>query len=151
MFESQFPQSLFPQFTEEELQEASKISHSSVNWTEYDKWVKAGEPFKEHDELISMNQKLENGSIQKKSAGTKQHNVIKIHKQENGISSNKSDGKVNQKVQKKNNKITSNAKAKTTTCNESKYCCKSSGSNPISNISNIYKSDTSGFTKRQYS
>ncbi|UZO18591.1 uncharacterized protein OCT59_009903 [Rhizophagus irregularis] len=69
MSKSQFPRSLFPQFTEEELQKASKISHSSVNWTEYNKWVKAGEPFKEHDELMSMNQKLKNGSTQRRLAG----------------------------------------------------------------------------------
>ncbi|CAG8761876.1 hypothetical protein GLOIN_2v1488768 [Rhizophagus irregularis DAOM 181602=DAOM 197198] len=68
MSKSQFPRSLFPQFTEEELQKASKISHSSVNWTEYNKWVKAGEPFKEHDELMSMNQKLKNGSTQRRLA-----------------------------------------------------------------------------------
>ncbi|CAB5201103.1 unnamed protein product [Rhizophagus irregularis] len=138
MSESQFPRSLFPQFTEEELQKASKISHSSVNWTEYNKWVKAGEPFKEHDELMSMNQKLKNGSTQRRLAGTKQYNIIRTRKQGNEISSNKSDGKANQKAQ-------------TTTCDESKYCCKSSEFNQISNISNIHKSDTSGFTKRRYS
>ncbi|GBC29306.2 hypothetical protein GLOIN_2v1488768 [Rhizophagus irregularis DAOM 181602=DAOM 197198] len=136
MSKSQFPRSLFPQFTEEELQKASKISHSSVNWTEYNKWVKAGEPFKEHDELMSMNQKLKNGSTQRRLAGTKQYNIIRTRKQRNGISSNKNDGKANQKAQ-------------TTTCDESKYCCKSSGFNQISNISNIHESDTSGSTKRR--
>ncbi|PKY60666.1 hypothetical protein RhiirA4_412779 [Rhizophagus irregularis] len=151
MSESQFPRSLFPQFTEEELQEASRISHSSVNWTEYYKWVEAGEPFKEHDELMSMNQKLENGSTQRRSAGTKQHNVIRIRKQGNGISSNKSDGKANQKARKRSDEITSNARAKTTACDESKYCCKSSGSNPISNISKVHGSDASGSTKRRHS
>ncbi|PKC05321.1 hypothetical protein RhiirA5_421038 [Rhizophagus irregularis] len=108
MSESQFPRSLFPQFTEEELQKASKISHSSVNWTEYNKWVKAGEPFKEHDELMSMNQKLKNGSTQRRLAGTKQYNIIRTRKQGNEISSNKSDGKANQKAQ-------------TTTCDETIY------------------------------
>ncbi|RIA97629.1 hypothetical protein C1645_813871 [Glomus cerebriforme] len=120
MSESQFPRSLFPQFTEEELQEASRISHSSVNWTEYYKWVEAGEPFKEHDELMSMNQKLKNGSTQRRSAGTKQHNIIRNHKQGNGISSNKSDGKANQNARKKSDEITSNARAKTTACDETR-------------------------------
>ncbi|CAB5205239.1 unnamed protein product [Rhizophagus irregularis] len=118
MSESQFPRSLFPQFTEEELQEASKLSHSSVDWIEYNKWVEAGEPFEEHDELMSMNQKLENGSTQRRSTGTKRHNVIRKRKQRNGISSNKSDGKANKKSGKKSDEITSNARAKTTACNE---------------------------------
>ncbi|CAB4419050.1 unnamed protein product [Rhizophagus irregularis] len=67
---------------------------------------------------MSMNQKLENGSTQRRSAGTKQHNVIRIRKQGNGISSNKSDGKANQKARKRSDEITSNARAKTTACDE---------------------------------
>ncbi|GBB85499.1 hypothetical protein RclHR1_01200013 [Rhizophagus clarus] len=134
MSESQFPRFLFPQFTEEELQEASKLIHSSVDWTEYNKWVEAGEPFKEHDELLPMNQKLENGSTQRRSAGTKRRNVIRKQKQGNGISSNKSDGKANQKAEKRYNEITSDKRTETTACKESEYCCKISGSNPISNI-----------------
>lgn len=42
MSESQFPQSQFSHFTEEE----------------YDKWVKAGKPFEQHDELLYLDQKL---------------------------------------------------------------------------------------------
>jgi hypothetical protein len=67
MSESQFPRSMFPQFTEEELEKVSKSFKSSVNWTEYNKWVKAGRPFQEHDEII-MKQKLKNGSPHKRSA-----------------------------------------------------------------------------------
>ena len=61
MSQSQFSRSLFPQFTEEELEKASKSFKSSVNWTEYNKWVEVGRPFQEHEEII-MNQKLENDS-----------------------------------------------------------------------------------------
>ena len=68
MSESQFPRSQFSHYTEEELEKASKSFKSSVNWTEYNKWVKAGRPFQEHDEII-MNQKLENGSTQRRTAG----------------------------------------------------------------------------------
>ncbi|GET00734.1 hypothetical protein GLOIN_2v1474414 [Rhizophagus clarus] len=151
MSESQFPRFLFPQFTEEELQEASKLIHSSVDWTEYNKWVEAGEPFKEHDELLPMNQKLENGSTQRRSAGTKRRNVIRKQKQGNGISSNKSDGKANQKAEKRYNEITSDKRTETTACKESEYCCKISGSNPISNINKVHESNASGSTKRRKS
>ena len=74
MSESQFPRSMFPQFTEEELEKASKSIKSSVNWTEYNKWVEAGRPFQEHDEII-MNQKLENGSPHKRSASKSTHST----------------------------------------------------------------------------
>jgi hypothetical protein len=67
MSESQFPRSLFPQFTEEEIKEVIKFSKDSVNWTEYNKWVEAGRPYEEHDEVL-MNLELENGS-QARSAG----------------------------------------------------------------------------------
>ena len=66
MSESQFPRSLFPQFTEGELEKASKSFKSSVNWTEYNKWVEAGRPYEEHDEVL-MNLELKNGSPQKRS------------------------------------------------------------------------------------
>ena len=39
-----------------------------MNWPEYYKWVEAGKPFVEHDEII-MNQKLENESTHKRPAG----------------------------------------------------------------------------------
>ncbi|CAG8725906.1 6983_t:CDS:2, partial [Funneliformis caledonium] len=44
--------------------EQSKSFKSSLNCTEYKKWVEARKSFKEHDELLSMDQadqKLENG------------------------------------------------------------------------------------------
>ncbi|EXX67892.1 hypothetical protein RirG_110250 [Rhizophagus irregularis DAOM 197198w] len=48
MSESQFPRSQFSHFTEEE----------------YDKWVEAGKPFEQHNELlVYLDQKLENGSL----------------------------------------------------------------------------------------
>lgn len=65
MSESQIPQSLFPQFTKQQLARASKSIKSSVNWTEYNKWVKAGKPFVEHDELMFIDQKRKNGSYRK--------------------------------------------------------------------------------------
>ncbi|PKK58754.1 hypothetical protein RhiirC2_795816 [Rhizophagus irregularis] len=52
-------------FTEEQLARASKSIKSSVNWTEYDKWVKAGKPFVEHDKLMFIDQKRKNGSYRK--------------------------------------------------------------------------------------
>ncbi|CAG8616150.1 14485_t:CDS:2 [Rhizophagus irregularis] len=55
MSETQFPRSLFPQFTEAQLEEISKRFKSSVNWTKYNKWVEDGEPFVEHDEIIDQN------------------------------------------------------------------------------------------------
>ena len=67
MSEAKFPKYLFPQFTEEEIEKASKSINSSVNWTEYDKWIKAGKPYQEHDELI-IDQKLENESAHKRPA-----------------------------------------------------------------------------------
>ena len=65
MSETQFPRSQFPQYTEEQFERASKSFKSSVNWAKYKEWVEAGKPFKEHDELLSIDQadqKLENGS-----------------------------------------------------------------------------------------
>lgn len=62
MTESQFPRYLFPQFTEEELEEASKRSRTSVNWTEYNKWVKDGKPYEEED---FIDQKCKNDSQQR--------------------------------------------------------------------------------------
>ncbi|PKY60932.1 hypothetical protein RhiirA4_485253 [Rhizophagus irregularis] len=64
MSKTQFPQSQFSQYTEEQLERASKSFKSSVNWAKYKEWVEAGKPFKEHDELLSIDQadqKLENG------------------------------------------------------------------------------------------
>jgi len=51
MSESQFPRSLFPQFTEDELKEIGESLKSSVNWTEYNKWLEEGQPFEEHEEI----------------------------------------------------------------------------------------------------
>lgn len=69
MSESQFPRSLFPQFTEEDFKEASENFKSYVNWTEYNKWVEAGSPYEEHDEIL-MNLNLEhNESSQTRSTG----------------------------------------------------------------------------------
>ncbi|PKY46034.1 hypothetical protein RhiirA4_460785 [Rhizophagus irregularis] len=58
---SQFSRSLFPQFTKQQLEEASKNFKSSVNWTSYKKWIEDREPFVEHDEVIN-DLKLENRS-----------------------------------------------------------------------------------------
>ncbi|RIA86824.1 hypothetical protein C1645_807594 [Glomus cerebriforme] len=128
MSESQFPRSLFPQFTEEELEEASKSIKASVDWTKFNKWIEAGEPFTEHDELISMDQKLENGSPHKRPDRTKRYNVVGRREQGNGISSYSSAGKAKQKSGKRSNGITSNKRTQTTACKESEYCCKISGS-----------------------
>src|SRR5687767_6549279 len=68
MSESQFPWSLFPQFTEEEIKKVVENSKGSVNWTEYNKWVEAGRPYEEHDEVL-MNLEPKNGSPQKISDG----------------------------------------------------------------------------------
>uniref|UniRef100_U9SKN4 Uncharacterized protein n=1 Tax=Rhizophagus irregularis (strain DAOM 181602 / DAOM 197198 / MUCL 43194) TaxID=747089 RepID=U9SKN4_RHIID len=65
MSETQFSWSQFPQYTEEQLKRASKSFKSSVNWAKYKEWVEAGKPFKEHNELLSIDQadqKLENSS-----------------------------------------------------------------------------------------
>jgi hypothetical protein len=79
MSESQFPRSLFPQFTEQQLEEASKNFKSSVNWTSYKKWIEDGEPFVEHDEVIN-DLKLENGSgSQRRPAGKYIDLLISIH------------------------------------------------------------------------
>ncbi|GBB91201.1 hypothetical protein RclHR1_18390002 [Rhizophagus clarus] len=143
MSESQFPRFLFPQFTEEELQEASKLIHSSVDWTEYNKWVEAGEPFKEHDELLPMNQKLENGSTQRRSAESKNREMELVL--------TRVMGRRIKKAEKRYNEITSDKRTETTACKESEYCCKISGSNPISNINKVHESNASGSTKRRYS
>ena len=65
---SQFPRSLFPQFTEEEVERVRKIIKCPVNWTKYNKWVEAGRPYTEHDEIL-MDLKVENESSQTRSAG----------------------------------------------------------------------------------
>jgi hypothetical protein len=48
---SQSPQSLFSQFTEDERKKISESFKFSVNWTEYNKWLKEGQPFEEHEEI----------------------------------------------------------------------------------------------------
>ncbi|GBB86587.1 hypothetical protein RclHR1_00130028 [Rhizophagus clarus] len=80
MSEVQFPQSQFSHFTEKQLERASKNFKSSINWIKYKEWVEAGKPFKEHDELLSINQtdqKLENGSFYNRPVKTKLCNIIK--------------------------------------------------------------------------
>ncbi|RGB39621.1 hypothetical protein C1646_754256 [Rhizophagus diaphanus] len=78
MSEAKFPKYLFPQFTEEEIEKATRIINSSVNWTEYDKWVKAGKPYQEHDEL-NIDQKLENESAHKRPAKPQAPLVRKVN------------------------------------------------------------------------
>ncbi|CAB4404554.1 unnamed protein product [Rhizophagus irregularis] len=73
MSESQFPRSQFSHFTEEE----------------YDKWVKAGKPFEQHDELLYLDQKLENGSLKRPT------------EQRNGTSSHSSVGKAGRNAEEK--------------------------------------------------
>ncbi|CAB4391491.1 unnamed protein product [Rhizophagus irregularis] len=74
---------------EKEIEKASKSINSSVNWTEYDKWIKAGKPYQKHDELF-IDQKLEIESAHKRPARTRSNNVVRRRKQENGFSSKKS-------------------------------------------------------------
>ncbi|CAB4432737.1 unnamed protein product [Rhizophagus irregularis] len=140
MSEAKFPKYLFPQFTEEEIEKASKSINSSVNWTEYDKWIKAGKPYQEHDELI-IDQKLENESAHKRPARTRSNNVVRRRKQENGFSSKKSAGKATRNTGKRSDEITSNERTPSTSSEKSEYCYKKSRSKPIPNIINVHKSD----------
>ncbi|CAG8518710.1 15077_t:CDS:2, partial [Rhizophagus irregularis] len=76
IYVSQFPRSLFPQFTEQQLEEASKNFKSSD-----------GEPFVEHDEVIN-DLKLENGSgSQRRPAGTGRSDVDNSRERRHEISS----------------------------------------------------------------
>ncbi|RIA88312.1 hypothetical protein C1645_739508 [Glomus cerebriforme] len=61
MSQSQFPKSLFSHFTEDELKKISESYKSSVNWTKYNKWLKEGQPFEEHEEI----ELFTNGSSQR--------------------------------------------------------------------------------------
>jgi hypothetical protein len=61
MSQSQFPKSLFSHFTEDELKKISESYKSSVNWTEYNKWLKEGQPYEEHEEI----ELFTNGSSQR--------------------------------------------------------------------------------------
>lgn len=67
MSDYQSLRSLFPQFKEEVLKKAIEISKCPVNWNKYNKWVEAGRPYEEHEEVL-MNLKHEYES-QKRSVG----------------------------------------------------------------------------------
>ncbi|GBC18715.2 hypothetical protein RhiirA5_394564 [Rhizophagus irregularis] len=109
MSESKISRSLFPQFTEEQLEEVSKIFKSSVNWTSYKKWVEDGKPYEEHDELIGI-RKLENGS-QRRPTGTVRGNVDRNGEHRNGSSSHHSVRKTARTTGKKGNRNTSPTRA----------------------------------------
>ncbi|CAG8739662.1 hypothetical protein RhiirA1_464249 [Rhizophagus irregularis] len=152
MSETQFSWSQFPQYTEEQLKRASKSFKSSVNWAKYKEWVEAGKPFKEHNELLSIDQadqKLENSSYNR-PVETKRCNVIRQREQRNGFSSYKSVGKANRITGKRSNDISSTNRTKTTSCNEGEYCSETFESNPISDTIELHKKDDSRPRKRQY-
>ncbi|RGB39194.1 hypothetical protein C1646_740246 [Rhizophagus diaphanus] len=145
MTESQFPRYLFPQFTEEELEEASKRSRSSVNWTEYNKWVKDGKPYEEED---FIDQKCKNES-QQRSVGAKRGNLIRKGRSGHGVESNDSSGKTTRKTWKKSIVFAStNTKSKTATCEDGEYSNKTLGSNKISHSIKLHEHDDSKSTKR---
>ncbi|CAB5155640.1 hypothetical protein RhiirA5_361275 [Rhizophagus irregularis] len=148
MSESQIPQSLFPQFTKEQLARASKSIKSSVNWTEYNKWVKAGKPFVEHDELMFIDQKRKNGSYRKPTE-IELYNVERKEKQETGNSFQKSARKKIGNAGKKSNKNSFIERTQTTTCENSEYHSEASKSNQISDTIKLYKSNASKPAERQ--
>ncbi|CAB5184606.1 unnamed protein product [Rhizophagus irregularis] len=148
MSESQIPRSLFPQFTEEQLARASKNIKSSVNWTEYDKWVKAGKPFVEHDELMFIDQKRENGTY-RRPTGTELYNVERRGERGTGNSSQKSVGKEFGNAGKRSNKNSSTKRTQTTTCGNGKYRGEASRSSQISDTIKLHKSNASRLAERQ--
>ncbi|PKY40569.1 hypothetical protein RhiirA4_453962 [Rhizophagus irregularis] len=120
MSQSQFPRSLFFQFTEDELKKISESYKSSVNWTEYNKWLKAGQPFEEHEEI----ELFTNGSSQRQvSAGTEICNVDRRQEQSIGVRSRRSEGKANHKAGKKCYFTTPSIrfKAEVVTCNDHEH------------------------------
>ncbi|CAB4420760.1 hypothetical protein RhiirA5_477181 [Rhizophagus irregularis] len=143
MSETQFPRSLFPQFTEAQLEEISKRFKSSVNWTKYNKWVEDGEPFVEHDEIIDQN-----GSSPRSPDGTKQCNVDRNRGLRNGSSSLNSARKTNQKTRERSNGTPSPARTQTTACDEREYCGKNSGPSKLSDSFKLRTSNDSRPTKR---
>ncbi|CAG8735633.1 uncharacterized protein OCT59_021068 [Rhizophagus irregularis] len=146
MSESQFPRSLFPQFTEEDFKEASENFKSYVNWTEYDKWVEAGCPYEEHDEIL-MNLNLEhNGSSQTRSTGTRRH-VNGKREYINEIRPNGNSRKTNHKVGKTSNATPSNEGTKIAVCKKSEHCNQGSGPNNVLNINRVHESNAPRSTK----
>ncbi|CAB5116411.1 hypothetical protein RhiirA5_378585 [Rhizophagus irregularis] len=146
MSESQFPRSLFPQFTEEDFKEASENFKSYVNWTEYDKWVEAGCPYEEHDEIL-MNLNLEhNGSSQTRSIGTRRH-VNGKREYINEIRPNGNSRKTNHKVGKTSNATPSNEGTKIAVCKKSEHCNQGSGPNNVLNINRVHESNAPRSTK----
>ncbi|POG62762.1 hypothetical protein GLOIN_2v1784882 [Rhizophagus irregularis DAOM 181602=DAOM 197198] len=133
------------QFTEEELEEASKRSRTSVNWTEYNKWVKDGKPYEEED---FIDQKCKNDS-QQRSVGAKRGNLIRKGRSGHGVKSNDSSGKTTRKAWKKSIVFAStNTKSKTTTCKDGEYSNKTLGSNKISHSIKLHEHDDSKSAKR---
>ncbi|GES85137.1 hypothetical protein GLOIN_2v1488768 [Rhizophagus clarus] len=84
MSESQFPRSLFSHFTEDELKKISESLKSSVNWTEYNKWLKEGQPFEEHEEIELFINRGNSSSQRQISIGTERCSIGRCREQENG-------------------------------------------------------------------
>ncbi|RGB37478.1 hypothetical protein C1646_666138 [Rhizophagus diaphanus] len=134
MLESQISQSLFPQFTEEQLARAK-----------YDKWVKAEKLFVEHDELMFIDQKYENGSY-RKPTGTELYNVEKRGERGTGNSSQKNAGKKIENARKRSNKNSFAERTQTTT---GKYYDEASRFSQISDTIKLHKSNASKPAERQ--
>ncbi|GBB83404.1 hypothetical protein RclHR1_10120004 [Rhizophagus clarus] len=101
MSESQFPRSLFSHFTEDELKKISESLKSSVNWTEYNKWLKEGQPFEEHEEIELFINRGNSSSQRQISIGTERCSIGRCREQENGGNTHCSEGKANSKARKK--------------------------------------------------
>ncbi|RIA84823.1 hypothetical protein C1645_742046 [Glomus cerebriforme] len=138
-----FPRSLFSHFTEDELKKISESLKSSVNWTEYNKWLKEGQPFEEHEEIeLFINHG--NGSSQSQvSTGTERSDsgesslgefgIGRYQEQENGGNTYHSEGKANSKARKESYFTSpfTRSKAEAVTWNDHEHCRKVPGSNEV--------------------
>ncbi|PKY46780.1 hypothetical protein RhiirA4_461745 [Rhizophagus irregularis] len=136
--------SLFPQFTEEELKKALKISKCPVNWVEYNKWVEEGCPYEEHDEVL-LNLKAE----QTRSVGARKY-AVGSGECRNGVSTHSNSRNANQNAGKTSNETPSTTKSKTTDRKKGEYRDKASGPRKVPNTLNMYESNDSGSRARKY-
>ncbi|RGB31168.1 hypothetical protein C1646_671106 [Rhizophagus diaphanus] len=124
MSDYQSLRSLFPQFKEEVLKKAIEISKCPVNWNKYNKWVEAGRPYEEHEEVL-MNLKHEYES-QKRSVGTRKY-ADGRRECRNGVSTQRNSRNADRNAGKKSNGTPSSTRTKTTDRKEVSFCTADEG------------------------
>ncbi|GES80024.1 hypothetical protein GLOIN_2v1774321 [Rhizophagus clarus] len=99
----------------------SESYKSSVNWTEYNKWLEEGKPFEEHEEIELFINRGNGSSQGQVSAGTERCSIVEKREPVNGVRSHCSKWKANQKARKKSYYTPPSAGSKTATRNDHEH------------------------------